>query len=667
MAAYTDSLQKKALDENLRQSYLEHEKAAEKDVNEPTVPATPTAPGTKGPRILAALHESPLSVSRGDLDQLDGLPRRDSTDSLGSSCNTMHTAPTMTEAQVARADEIFAQNRREQKARDDARRAKETPARQEFIRSVLRERNNDVSMQPNLWGVPIGTVFPCPEWEVPYEDEEYKRKLAIARTLPYTHPELYLPGHNVSTIGPVMPITPDSSHTNDGLSPNDGKHGHIDSDGAFHPVPTLPTPERIRELEERKRNERGELLSPSINRVRKEPGAYGSPDSNADNSSPRSQPESFLRSKASTPYLTSEEHLEPADVTVNTGPRQGISTARIDRSLTTDNNTTEKGPNAAVSGEQIRKRPSLFNMKKPMLTKKEYGPVKGSKITPEKDIAKQKSTFYNLKQSLSSTKMSEPLLQSGTSCDTEQIKKESSLSSLKHSFSFTKAKEPAASFETTPERAETEKKGGFKNFIKSFSPRKGSGTAFQTHQAGLRKVNYSKAMHVLEDGLPADADRVKSSITETIFITVAKPTKTGGLLGHMRKLRNINADDQFANHICGDTESDEDVDDIMITLVKAGFTDTKSSKKQKSPRAVKEGKYPSLPAGAGTGVLPDGSLATAYAGMGLQGLHGRSNSTARDLEARKMAEVKSVDAKRSEDDRYVSCCNARACWGTYQC
>lgn len=35
-----------------------------------------------------------------------------------------------------------------------------------------------------VWSVPIGTVFPRPEWENAIEDEEYKRKVAIARTLP---------------------------------------------------------------------------------------------------------------------------------------------------------------------------------------------------------------------------------------------------------------------------------------------------------------------------------------------------------------------------------------------------------------------------------------------------------------------------------------------------
>lgn len=574
-------------DESLRERFLEHE----------TLPATPTPPEVKGIRILAALHNSPLSISSRDLDQLDGLP------------------PWINE----------------------------TPARKDFIKSVLRERHNPedhVSMHPNLWGVPIGTVFPCPDWEVPEEDEEYNKKLAIARNL-----------KSVSS-------TSDSSHSGGGLSPNDGTYGHIDSGGVFHPLPTLPTPERIRELEERKCNERGEL-SPSINRVRKEPGGYGSPESNPNNASPRPQPKSYLHRKASTPWLSSEQHLKSVDSTLNTGTRQGISIGRNDGSLTADNNTTEKQPSLAISGEQVKKKSSLFNMKKPMPAKKGYGPV--TQVTPEKDMAKQNNTFYNLKQSLSFTKLSEPLLQSGTRNDTEKIKKESSLSSLKHSFSFTKPKEPAASFETTPERAEAEKTGGFKKFIKSFSPRKGSSTAAQTHRPGMQNMGVSIAMHVLEDGLPVNADRVKSSTTGPPFVTVAKPSKNGGLLGHMRKLRNINADDQFANHICGDSESDEDVDDIMITLVEAGFMDTISSKKQRSPRALKEAKCLSLPAGAGAGVLPDGSLAVAYASMGLQGLHGRSNSTARGLEARKMAKIKVVDADRSEANRYVSCCSTHAC------
>lgn len=60
--------------------------------------------------------------------------------------------------------------------------------------------DNEASIYASLWNSPIDTVFPCPHWEEPYEDEESKNKIAIARTLPGEPSDLYLPDYSVVQI-----------------------------------------------------------------------------------------------------------------------------------------------------------------------------------------------------------------------------------------------------------------------------------------------------------------------------------------------------------------------------------------------------------------------------------------------------------------------------------
>ena len=652
--------------------------------------------------------------------------------------------PQMTKAQIRMYKAMFAETRKFQDACDDARWANETPEEFEFIRSVLRERNNiypgdDVERTnncPNLWGVPIGTVFPCPDWEQPYEDEEYKKKLAIARMLPSIRPELYVPGHNVHPTYPplnprvkahyfpdaprdimppapeqssdlieesgdeedaapitlpprtfavlkrpdyryppelaarIVPATPYGFPTGGRLSPKEQPYGHRDSDGVFHPLPPMPTPERLQELEERKRNEPKELPSPSISRLRKSPSSYGTLHSTSNSGSPAPQPKSILRNKASKAYLTSEEDLNAATMGVNTDTRHEVNTPADDEILIAEYNTSETQLKPANKGANLTKRSSLFNMKNSVPTDSMEGLVKETNITSGKEVAKKKSTFYNLKQSFSVTKLNQSLLHTGTRDDTALVKKDSSDTGAEHSSSTTKPKKPVVSFDTTPEKAETGKKSSFKNFMKSLSPRKRSdavaqtkdadiptdalsprqrsGMVAQTKEADMSTDKNASSVKILEDGLPADADRVKGSTVEPVYITVIKSPKSGGFREHMRKLRNNNADDRFAEDISFEREPDEDVDDILLSLAKAGITDTKSSKKQKSPKAEKGGRSPAMH--TSTGVRLDGSLAAAYADLGNLG---RSNSTARGLEARKLAEVEAVDGERSEAERYV--------------
>lgn len=647
--------------------------------------------------------------------------------------------PQMTKAQIRMYKAKFAETRKFQDECDEARWANETPEEFERIRSVLRERNNiypgdDVERTNdcrNPWAVPIGAILPCPDWEQPYEDEEFKKKLAIAHMLPTIRPELSVPGHNVHPAYPplnpkvkahyfpdappdimppnlvdesddeedaapielpprqfavlkgpdyrypeevaarIVPATPYGFPYGGRLSSQEHTYGHRDIDGVFHPLPPMPTPERLQELEERKQNEPRLLPSPSISRLRNSPSSYGTLNSMINSGSPVPQPKSILRNKASRAYLTSEEDLEAAPTAVNTNTRREVNTPANDEIWIAENNTSETQLKPAIRRANLTKRSSPYNMKNSMPTDSMEGLLKETNITSDKEVAKKKGTFYNLKQSFSVTKLNQPLLHIGARGNTASNKEDSSDTGAEHSSSTTKPKKPVVSFDTTPEKAETGKTSYFKNFVKSLSPRKRSNTATQTKEADMlndapspRKrsgtVDQTKeadmstnkntaSVKILEDGLPADADRVKGSTVEPVYIKVVKSPKNGVLREQMRKLRNNNADDRFVEDISFDCEPDEDVDDILISLAKAGITDTKSSKKQKSPQAQKGGRYPAVYNSAG--VRPDGSLAAAYANMGHPG---RSNSTARGLEARKLAEVEAVDSERSEAERYVS-------------
>ena len=627
----------------------------------------------------------------------------------------------MTKAQIRFYKAMLAETRKFQDECDDARWAKETPEEYEHIRSILRERNNiypgdDVERTnncPNLWGVPIGTVFPCPDWEQPYEDEEYKKKLAIARMLPTIRPELYVPGHNVYAHYPplnprvkahyfpdappdimppapedsgdeedaapiklpprtfavlkrpdycypddlaarIVPATPYGFPTGGRLSPQEQTYGHRDNNGTFHPVPAMPTPERVQELEERKRNEPRELPSPIISRLRQSTSLYGT-----DSGSPAPQPKSILCNNAFKAYLISEEDLTSVITGVNTDTRYEVNTSADDEILYAENNISETQLKPAVRAASLTKRSSILNMKNSVPTDNMDGLVKETNITSDKDVAKKKGTFYNLKESFSITKLNQPLLHTGTRDNTASINKDSSHTGVEQSSSITKPKKPMVSFDTTPKKAETEKKSCFKGFMRSLSPRKRSDTVTQTKEAYMLTDTNTASVQIFEDGLPVDADGFKTSTVEPICITVAKSTKNGGLREHVRKLRNNNAGDRFAEDISFGFESDEEHENALSSLAKAGITDTKSSKKQKNPQAQEGSRYPAIY--TATGVRLDGSIAAAYPGMGQLN---RSNSTAQGLEARKLAEVDDVDNERSEAERYVGSLYCYGHWST---
>ena len=714
---------------------------------------------TEWAEILASLDSSAAELSAEDLARIDGLPHKQSdSNSTGSALGNMDpgqpsgSRPPMTKAQIEQYNAMFAETRKFQDECDDARWANETPEEFERIRSILRQRNNiypgdDVEGSSIQWALPIGTALPYPpDWVRPNEDQEYKKKLAIARMLPTIRPELYVPGRNVypsfpplnprvkahyfpdappdimapapeqpsdlvkesgeeENVSPVtlqprtfavlrgpdyryseelaariVPATPYGFSTGRGLSPRISPrgqpYGHCDSNGVFHPLPSLPTPERLQQLEERKRDEPRELPSPSISRLRKSPSSYGTlygtSNSMSNSGSPAPQPKSILRNKASRAYLTSEseEDLNAASMDVNTDTRHEVNTSANDE-ISIAENISEIQLKPAIKKANLTEQFSSFNMEKSGPTDNMEGLVKETNITSDKKIAKKKRSFYNLKQSFSFTKLNQSLLHSGARDNTAPINEDSSNTGLEQSSSATKRNKPVVTFDTTPEKADAEKKSGFKNFMKSMSPRKRSGTIAQTKEAGMStdalsprersgtvaqtkeadlSINKNTAsVHFLGDGLPAGADRVKGSAVEPVYITVVKSPKHGGLREQMRKLRNNNADDRFAEDISFDCEPDEEVDDILLDLAKAGITDMKSSKKQKSPQAEKGGRYPAIY--TSTGVRLDGSLVAEYAGMGSLG---RSNSTARGLEARKLAEVQAVDGERSEAERYVS-------------
>ena len=721
---------------------------------------------TKWAEILASLDNSAAELSAEELARIDGLPHKQSdSNSTGSALGNMDPGqpsgshPPMTKAQIKQHEAMFAETRKFQDECDDARWANETPEEFERIRSILRQRNNiypgdDVERASIQWAVPIGTAIPYPDWVLPHEDEEYKKKVAIARMLPTIRPELYVPGRNVypnfpplnprvkahyfpdappdimapapeqpsdldeesgeqENVAPVIlqprtfavlrgpdyrypeelaarivPATPygfsSEGRLSPRISPRGQPYGHCDRDGVFHPLPSLPTPERLQELEERKRNEPRELPSPSISRLRKSPSShgtlYGTSNSMSNSGSPAPQPKSILRNKASRAYLTSEseEDLNAASMDVNTDTRHEVNTSANDENSIAENNISETHLKPAVKSANLTEQSGLFNMENSVQTDNMEDLVKETNITSDKKVAKKKRSFYNLKQSFSFTKLNQSLLHNSARDNTAPINEDSSNTGVEQSSSATKRNKPMVSFDITPEKADTEKKSGFRNFMKSLSPRKRSGMATQIKEAGMstdtlsprersgtvaktKEANMSTdkntaSVQILGDGLPADADRVKGSTVEPVYITVVKSPKNGGLREQMRKLRNNNADDRFAEDISFDCEPDEEVDDILLDLAKAGMTDTKSSKKQKSPQAQKGGPYPAIY--TSTGVRLDGSLAAEYAGMGSLG---RSNSTARGLEARKLAEIQAVDGERSEAERYVSSLHCYGC------
>lgn len=630
----------------------------------------------------------------------------------------MDPAQAMTEDQVEHYRAIHEQTRRLQKQIDERNFAEETPARRESVKSVLRERNiinpGDVSMIPNVWSVPIGTVIPHPEWENAIEDKDYQKKLAIARTLPRNQPELYLPEHNVHpTLPPLNPRwkahyfgqdgnseeeaadpadRDDSSSVSDKLNegqarafrkltapssprlsshqlakwdqiqritqskthvfrsekdPDEKQYGALDHDGTFHALPAMPSPERIQQLEERKQNEPKQFPSPTISHEHQEDSVSDIPDTVAKRLDFGVRPKHTLQEQASSCQWTHESNLPSPMRSTKThkGYNTLITRGHGSSPLKDNAKRTETSPH----GKNLKKKSSLFNLNYSMLSDEIAKPVKEPNVTLDEEKEKHKAAPYTLKQSLSFTKLSEPDANADFTSETDQCKKNMSFSSFKRSLPFTKIKEPAKGFDPTFDNVGTEKCGRVRRLIERFSPIKSSNATIRTRQECAKTSNDTAVTDVLNDRLVINANRAKDSAVEPSFVTVDTPAKPGGLVEHLDQSSH-NADDVRAADLEEANDSDEDDEEVMKRFYNTAFANTEQGKKQMHNEAEKEGGYPtSSPSAA---IVSDETYTATMAAARCH--HPRCNYIAEVSEARKLAEIRAVDAKRSEADRYVS-------------
>lgn len=677
----------------------------------------------------------------------------------------------MTEAQIEHCKAIQEQTRPLQQQVEDRNFAEETSAEKDIIQSVLRERNridpgDDESSHPNLRGVPIWTDFPCPEGDNPMQDENNKKKLAIAYSLPRNLPELYLPGRNVHlTLPPLDPrwkahyfgddnhagdtgtmtefqngnspgeslAAPKSRHHNhsgdraptstsecdpssssedlnkgqlhafqkltapliprvsshhlakwDQLSritgqskihvfrnekgPNQKERGVLDHDGTFHPLPPLPSPERLQELEERKRNEPRQFTSPiidresdrgtidreydggNINREYNGGSIFDGTCSVARYLDFKVQSKYTLSHKASRNQMGLGETFPSLFGDVSDKTRRNRSRAAAQESHSIEDRAVQKGTNVTSPCKKMKKKPSIFSMKHSMQSNEVIKPV--NSFNASTNVRVKKGTALNsLKQSPSFTKLSEKATEPTSTIGAGQGKDDRNVSMLHRPDSQTTLKRSAKESDTVPRKEEICKSSSLKKLFKYFSPSKRSNSCALTAQSHDRSTNDVAATSIRSDRSPFQANQVEDSDTEPCSVPIHEPTKRGNLPERSDNLYgNTNED-------CGEIFPESNMDkkkakDVEASLDSTGSTKTKLSNEPNSSAAEKQYKSP-IKSSSGGDPLNE-SLATAYAGTSHADLYLRDELAVEELEARKLAEVKAMDAECSETDRYVS-------------
>ena len=690
----------------------------------------------------------------------------------GGSSSNRHPSPATAEYQIEHYKAIHEQTRRLQQQVEDRTFAEQTPAENEPISSVLRERNildpgDDVLIRPNVWGVQTGPVSPCHEWENPIRDKEYKKKLAIVSILSHNQPELYLPGHNTH---PTLPLlnprwkahyfgddnhagvtgattasqndnspgetlaAPNSQHNNqsggrattaasqcgpssssedlnegqlralrkltgppspklsshqlaklDQLSriigqskvhvfrnerdSNQKECGYLDHDGAFHPLPPLPSPERLQELEERKRNKPRQFTSPIIDResvrgsINRE---YGGGNINREYDIGnifdgrcsvaryldfKAHSKHTLSHKASRNQMGFGEAFPSLTSDISEEKHQNRSRPMAQGSHSVEDRVMQKGPNVTSPRKSMKKKPSIFSMKHSLQADEVIKPVNSLNVSTDKVKVKKGGALNSLKQSLSFTKLSEKATEPIPTIDAGQGKDHSNFSLLDRSHFHAQLKRPAKESDTVPEKAETCKSGGLKKLFKSFSPTKWSNSGAHTAQSHERSTEDVAANISSNDMSFAKVDQVNTSDKAPSSVLIHEPTGNENLSERFDKLHGKAIED------CGEACLDNNMDkkkliDIMVSLDNTESTYINLFNEPKSSAAQQQGKYPIESSSAGE--PPNGSPATAHAGTSHADLCLCDDLAAKELEARKLGEVKAVDAERSEGDRYVS-------------
>ncbi|KAG7004795.1 hypothetical protein G7Y79_00023g053790 [Physcia stellaris] len=675
-----------------------------------------------------------------------------STFEEGFSCNR-HPSPATSEGQIEYYKAIHEQTRRLQQQVEDRSFAEETPAENEPISSVLRERNifdpgDDVSIRPNVWGVQTGPVSPCHEWEYPIRDKEYKKKLAIVSILPHNQPELYLPGHNIHpTLPPLnqrwkahyfgddnhagatgaitasqnddspreILAAPDSQHNNrsgdraaasisqcgpssssedlnegqlralrkltapsgpklsshqlaklDQLpritghskvhvfrnerDPNQKEYGFLDHDGTFHPLPPLPSPEHLQELEERKRNEPRQFTSPIIDRESVRRGnnrEYGGGNINREYDignkfdGTRSVAR-YLDFKAHSKYNLSHkasrnqtgfgETIPSLSGNVGNEKRQNRSRATAQRSHSVENRAVQKAPNITSPGKSVKKKPSIFNMKHSLQADEVIEAINTSNVSTDKVKVKKGGALTSLKQSLSFTKLSEKATEPIPTIDAGQGKDDSNFSLLDRSHFQAKLKRPAKESNTVPEIGETCSSGGLKKLFKSFSPSKWSNSGAQIAQSHERSTDDVTAKLISSDKSPARVDQVGDCDNEPSSVLIHEPIGSEILSERSNKPHGKAVED------CGEACQDNNMEkkkvrDIMLSS---------STERRMSDQSLQCWR------------TPNEVLATAHAGTSHADLCLCDDLAAEELKARKLAEVKAMDAECLEGDHYMA-------------
>lgn len=451
--------------------------------------------------------------------------------------------------------------------------------------------------------------------------------------------------------------------------PNQKECGFLDHDGTFHPLPPLPSPEHLQELEERKRNEPRQFTSPIIDResvrggINREYGG-GNIDRECDIGSIfdgtcsvaryldfKAHSKYTLSHKASRNQMGFGETFPSLSGDVSDEKRQYRSRATAQGSHSVENRAVQKGPNITSPRKSMKKKPSIFNMKHSLQADEVTNAVNSSNVSTDKVKVKKVGALNSLKQSLSFTKLSEKATEPIPTTDAGQGKDDSNFPVLDRSRFQAKLKRPAKESDTVPEKAETCKSGGLKKLFKSFSPTKWSNSGAQTAQSHERPTDDVAAKLISSDKSTAKVDQVKDSDTEPSSVLIHEPIGSGILSERSNKLHGKTIED------CGEACQDNNMDkkkirDIMVSLDNTESTYIKLFSEPKSSAAQQQGEYPIKSSSAGE--PPNESLATAHAGTSHADLCLCVDLAAEELKARKLAEVKAVDAECSEGDRYVS-------------